>query len=148
MLPFVVIPLNNYYPFGLSFGEEFGEEQGIQDFKYNGKKLDKTHGLNQYDYAARFMDLGMIRFTTVDPLAEKYYSISPYAYVHNNPMNAIDMKGDITTVLNLGYGTNQHMLFLFKKTKENGCIIPLTETMSLQEVVVLAAIQEVENLMI
>ena len=77
----------------LPFGEESGEEQGKQNFKYNGKELDKTHGLNQYDYAARFMDPSMIRFTTVDPLAEKYFSWSPYVYVANNPMKFIDPDG-------------------------------------------------------
>lgn len=89
-----VVQRNNYYPFGMSFGEETDAEQGKQNFKYNGKELDKEHGLNQYDYAARFMDPSMVRFTTVDPLAEKYYSISPYAYVGNNPMNATDPRGD------------------------------------------------------
>ena len=59
-----VIQRNNYYPFGMFFGEELGEEHGKQNFKYNGKELDKEHGLNQYDYAARFMDPSMIRFTT------------------------------------------------------------------------------------
>ena len=39
------------------------------------------------------------RFTTMDPMAEKYYSISPYAYVGNNPMNAIDLRGDTITTL-------------------------------------------------
>lgn len=33
-----------------------------------------------YDYSARYMDPAIGRFTTVDPLAEKYYSISPYEY--------------------------------------------------------------------
>lgn len=32
-------------------------------------------------------------FTTMDPLAEKYYSISPYAYFANNPMRFIDPLG-------------------------------------------------------
>ena len=49
------------------------------------------HGLDWYDYGARHMD-GM-RFTTIDPQAEKYYSISPYAYCANNPINAIDPDG-------------------------------------------------------
>lgn len=30
---------------------------------------------------------------SVDPLADKYPSISPYAYVANNPINAIDPDG-------------------------------------------------------
>lgn len=35
----------------------------------------------------------MTRFTTMDPLAEKYYSTSPYAYCGNNPVNRIDPDG-------------------------------------------------------
>ena len=33
------------------------------------------------------------RFLTIDPLAEKYYSISPYAYCNNNPIMYIDPTG-------------------------------------------------------
>jgi hypothetical protein len=35
----------------------------------------------------------IMRFTTLDPLAEKYYSISPYAYCGNNPVIYIDQNG-------------------------------------------------------
>jgi len=35
-----------------------------------------------------------------DPLAEKYYHISPYAYVANNPINAIDPDGRIVIFIN------------------------------------------------
>jgi len=65
----------------------------LQPFKYNGKEFDTMHGLNQYDYHARQYDAPSGRFTTVDPLAEKYYSISPYAYCANNPINYIDPDG-------------------------------------------------------
>ena len=40
------------------------------------------------------------RFNTIDPLAEKYYSISPYAYCDNNPVNAIDPFGMDTVHVN------------------------------------------------
>jgi len=35
----------------------------------------------------------LMRFTTTDPLAEKYYSISPYAYCGNNPIKFVDTDG-------------------------------------------------------
>ncbi len=53
------------------------------------------HGLNMYDYSARYTDPAYGRFTTVDPHAENYYSISPYAYVANNPMKYTDPTGMI-----------------------------------------------------
>ena len=37
-------------------------------------------------------------FATVDPHAEKYYSISPYVYCNDNPVNNIDANGDSITV--------------------------------------------------
>ena len=81
--------VDHYYPFGGLFGESTNGD--TQRYKYNGKELDRMHGLDWYDYGARHMD-GM-RFTTIDPLAEKYYNISPYAYCANNPINAKDLKG-------------------------------------------------------
>ncbi|MBB4038263.1 RHS repeat-associated protein, partial [Dysgonomonas hofstadii] len=80
-----------YYPFGMAMAES--TSQSTQPYKYNGKELDKTHGLNLYDYSARYYDGALGRFTTVDPLAEKYYSWSPYAYCANNPIKFIDPTG-------------------------------------------------------
>lgn len=61
--------------------------------KHNGKEINRSHGLNQYDYSARHYDPGYGRFTTMDPHSENYYSISPYAYVMNNPMRFTDPTG-------------------------------------------------------
>ena len=88
-----VIQSTQYYPFGMAFGENTTTEQGKQDFKYNGKELDRAHELNQYDYAARYYDPGYGRFTTIDPLAEKFYNWSPYVYTFNNPMRFTDPTG-------------------------------------------------------
>lgn len=60
--------------------------QDEQPYKYNGKELDKMHGLNMYDYSARYLEPAIGRFTTVDPLAESDYNWSPYVYVDNNPL--------------------------------------------------------------
>jgi len=52
------------------------------------------HGLDLFDYGARHYDAAIGRWWGVDALAEKYYSISPYAYVANNPVNYVDANGD------------------------------------------------------
>ena len=80
-----------YYPFGTYFAESTNQEK--QPYKYNGKELDRHFGLDLYDYGARFYDPLIGRFTTPDPLSEKYYSVSPYSYCKNNPVNRIDPDG-------------------------------------------------------
>ncbi len=67
-------------------------------------------------------------FTTIDPLCEKYYHISPYAYCGGNPVNRIDLHGDSITILDVASinaiynalqpGTNLSMKF------NNGVLIP------------------------
>ncbi len=51
------------------------------------------HGLDEYDSEARWYYPAIMRTTTIDPLAEKYYSISPYAWCGGNPVNVIDPDG-------------------------------------------------------
>ena len=90
------LQVNHYYPFGGLFGESTGNS--LQRFRFNGKEFDRTHGLDWYDYDARHMSPDVGRFTTIDPMAEKYYNISPYAYCANNPVRYIDVHGDSTRV--------------------------------------------------
>ena len=45
----------------------------IQPYKYIGKELDRTHGLDWYDHSARHYDPVTGRWNAVDALAEKYY---------------------------------------------------------------------------
>jgi RHS repeat-associated protein len=65
----------------------------VQPYKYNGKELDTKKGLNWHDYGARHYDAALGRWFVVDPLAEKYYSISAYGYCLNNPVKFIDPYG-------------------------------------------------------
>ena len=88
-----VVQKNHYYPFGMSFAETSVAEQGKQPYKFGGKELDMMNGLNQYDYSARYYDPAIARFTTMDPMAEKYPDTSPYVYCGNNPVNAVDPTG-------------------------------------------------------
>ena len=83
----------HYCPFGMSYAE--GNAMSNQPYRYNGKELDTERGLNWYDYGARFYDPAIARWTSVDPLAEKCYSISPYAYCAGNPVRYVDIKGQL-----------------------------------------------------
>lgn len=81
----------HYYPFGSI--HHSSTNQGNQKYKYNGKEYDSMHGLNEYDYGARQYDPAIGMFTSMDPLCEKYYHISPYAYCGGNPVNRVDPDG-------------------------------------------------------
>ena len=85
---------NHYYP----FGGAFASTSNVQPYKYNGKELDSKKGLNWYDYGARHYDAALGRCHTNDRFVEKYYSMSPYQYGANNPVNNIDVNGDTIVV--------------------------------------------------
>ena len=58
-----------------------------------GVELDRTFGLDNYDIHARQYFAMMPSWDRIDPLAEKYYGISPYAYCGGDPVNRIDLTG-------------------------------------------------------
>ena len=89
-----VVQRMEYYPSGLQLCGGTTDSD-VQPRRYNGKELDKMHGLNTYDYGARQYNPVTARWDRVDPLCEKYYGVSPYAYCGNNPMNRIDPDGRI-----------------------------------------------------
>ena len=64
-----------------------------QQYLYNSKELNTDCDINLYEYGARWYDPAIERWTSVDPLAENYYSYSPYNYVANNPILLIDPDG-------------------------------------------------------
>ena len=90
----VVQQVTNYYPFGAPYADATAVKgANLQPYKYNGKELDLMHGLNTYDYGARQYNPVTGRWDRMDPLCEKYYSTSPYAYCANNPVMLIDPDG-------------------------------------------------------
>ena len=87
-----IVQSMNYYPFGAQFCDG-STDNNFQSRRYNGKEFDNMHGLNTYDYGARQYNPVTARWDRVDPLCEKYYSVSPYGYCGDNPVNAVDADG-------------------------------------------------------
>ncbi|NDW17918.1 hypothetical protein D0T53_03170 [Dysgonomonas sp. 216] len=82
--------LRHYYPFGVEFSYK-NNSNTLE--RFNGKQVKTMHGQNFLDYGARMYDPTLARWHVIDPLAEKYYSISPYTYCLNNPVKYIDPDG-------------------------------------------------------
>src|SRR5690554_4858147 len=78
-------------PFGESMAEQRRSGSFNNPYKFNGKELDSETGL--YYYGARYYNPRVSNWLSVDPHAENYYNISPYAYVANNPIMFIDPDG-------------------------------------------------------
>src|SRR5690554_4472775 len=62
-------------------------------YKFGGKEYQEEFDVNTYDFGARNYDPALGRWMNVDPLAEKYLSISPYSFTANNPVFFIDPDG-------------------------------------------------------
>ena len=82
--------INHYYPYGDLVPNTSNDSSGNR-YKYTGKESGDEIGL--YDFSARFLHTRFGRFTTIDPLAEKYPGISPYVYCNGNPVNFVDPDG-------------------------------------------------------
>ena len=84
----------DYYAFGLPFSTTNTDKNR---YLYNGKEIENnTIGGTQLatlDYGARHYDPIIARWFTTDPMAEKYYSLTPYNYCGNNPMRFVDPDG-------------------------------------------------------
>lgn len=92
------IGVNDYDPFGESI--QVASSSGVNPFplggtespyKYGGKEWNEW--ASTYDYEARYHSPGFHRFTMMDPLAEKYYGVSPYIYCASNPIKLFDPDG-------------------------------------------------------
>ena len=83
---------DNYLPFGTRWNDGSPTDPDNR-YRFNGKEEQSFAGLPYIDYGARMYDPCTARWLSQDPLAEKYYFISPYAFCSNNPVNFVDPDG-------------------------------------------------------
>ncbi len=81
-----------YAPFGeitTEYNATFGNDI-IPKYSFNAKELDEETGM--YYYEARYYKPPV--FTSRDPMFEKYFWMTPYAYCANNPVKYVDPDGE------------------------------------------------------
>jgi len=82
---------NEYYAFGLSVTRKNISPENR--YLYNGKEVQPGIGLGMYDYGARMYNAVLGRWYSVDPMADIYFSESPYVYAGNSPIKFVDAGG-------------------------------------------------------
>ena len=109
-----------YAPFGEVISEynAYWMLDTIPRYLFSGKELDEESGM--YYFEARYY--APPTFISRDPLFEKYFWMSPYAYCANNPVKYIDPDGrklkPTQAFLNSPYSTVYQRLLLNKKYME------------------------------
>jgi RHS repeat-associated protein len=79
-----------YMPYGEQFIEQRQSTWGTP-YQFTGKELDSETGYSYF--GARYYDSDLSVWLSVDPLADKYPSTSPFLYVENNPIMFYDPDG-------------------------------------------------------
>ena len=106
-----VIETNDYYPFGKRIPVTNSVAEPVEATTQSATSPDRWlfsskesqsflyANIPLLDFGARMYNPTIARWTTSDPMSEKYYGISPYVYCLGNPISIIDPNGmDIWTM--------------------------------------------------
>ncbi|MGD9494649.1 MAG: RHS repeat domain-containing protein [Bacteroidales bacterium] len=77
----------------LPFGETFVDQQNGYDSRYTFSAKEKDDETQYSYFGARYYDSDLSVWLSVDPLSDKYPSLSPYTYCANNPVMLVDPDG-------------------------------------------------------
>jgi RHS repeat-associated protein len=86
-----ILSQTDYYAFGLPMPSRTWDNLKYR-YGFNGKEKDKT--IEAVDFGGRVMDDLTGRWWSVDPQFRTYSSLSPYIFVANMPIIAIDPDGE------------------------------------------------------
>jgi RHS repeat-associated protein len=86
-----VVGYDDYDPWGMLLQGRSSVSTADARYRFTEKERDPETG--HFWFGARAYEPRIGRWLTVDPLAEKYPSLSPYSYVAGNPVNNFDPDG-------------------------------------------------------
>jgi len=110
-MPDITVQRTQYYPSGLPWASNAGDNPSEQPYKHQGKEFVEMHGYDVTDHGNRGLYHAAHTYTTMDRFCEKFPGQSPYVHAGNNPVKYIDVRGDSTAVLNKG-GAVSHSAML------------------------------------
>ena len=90
----------HYLPWGEDFvNQRLNDFDGVR-YTFSAKEKDTETGYSYF--GSRYYSSELSIWLSVDPMADKYPSLSPYTYCANNPIKIIDPSGDSCAVLLAG----------------------------------------------
>ena len=93
------------------------DSYGLKVFTFTGKERDSETGFSYF--GARYYDSDILTsWLSVDPLADKYPSLSPYAYCAWNPIRLVDPDGEEIINAYEKYKNNHQEIQDLKNKKE------------------------------
>ncbi len=108
------ISYEEYYPYGSTSYQAVKDIKGIpKRYRYTGKERDEETGLCYH--GARYYVPWLARWTSTDPMLERYIVFSPYSYSLDNPIVLFDPDGgDVRISVNpskrrITYSTTIHI---------------------------------------
>ena len=90
-----VLDTFDYMPYG---SEISSTSSTTTDYRFTGKERQSKVNNSIYDSFARFQNT-YDRFMSIDPKAESFYHITPYAYCAGDPVNLVDPDGEKIKVI-------------------------------------------------
>ena len=115
------------YLYYLPWGEDFKNQRrnGYSGARhtFSAKEKDSETGLSYF--GSRYYSSDLSIWLSVDPLSDKYPSLSPYTYCANNPIKLVDPNGEdivITSTTDDNGNTSVHIKFtgmLVNKSSQN-----------------------------
>jgi RHS repeat-associated protein len=100
----------------LPFGEDWVDQRNSSwnaPYTFSGKEKDVETGYGYF--GARYYDSGLSIWLSVDPMSDKYPSMSPYNYCANNPVILVDPDGRIIVPAQSYIGTTYEKVHNYLK---------------------------------